>query len=66
MENIENIEIIQVKNVYGYVISQLKIDYEKKTYKKGSFRIGAHRTTKTKKEFYNIIENLKKLGFMEE
>lgn len=62
----ENIEIIQYKNSYGYVVLQLRIDYEKKTYKKGSFRIGAHKTTKTKKAFYNIIENLKKLGFMEE
>lgn len=62
----ENIEIIQYKNSYGYVVLQLRIDYKKKTYKKGSFKIGADKTTKTKKEFYNIIENLKKLGFMEE
>ena len=60
----ENIEIIQYKNNYGYVVLQLRIDYEKKTYKKGSFKIGARNTTK--KEFHNIIENLKKCGFVEE
>lgn len=56
--------IYQYKNKYNYVIKQLKIDYENKTYKVGSFTIGADKTV-TRKAFYEKIEELKKIGFEE-
>lgn len=62
----DEIKIIQLKNQFNYTVLQLKINYTKKTYKKGHFKIGADKTTKTKKEFHNIIENLKKCNFIEE
>lgn len=54
--------ILQCKNQFGYVIKQLKIDYDKKTFAVGSFRIGADKTI-TKKALSEKIEELKKLGF---
>lgn len=58
-------KILQCKNKYGYVVKQLKIDYDKKTFAIGSFRIGADITT-TKKAINEKIEELKILGFEEE
>lgn len=60
----DNIKIIQYKNKYNYTIRQLKIDYKTKIFQIGSFTIGADETT-TKKYFYNKIEELKKMGFLE-
>lgn len=62
----DEIKIIQLKNKFNYTILQLKINYTKKTYKKGHFKIGADKTIKIKKEFNNIIEHLKKCNFIEE
>ena len=61
----ENIKIIQYKNKFGYTNLQLKINYTNKTFQKGHFKIGADKTTKTKKEFFEIIEELKKMDFLE-
>lgn len=61
----ENIKIIQYKNKFGYTTLQLEINYKKKTYKKGHFKIGADKTTKTMKEFWEIVEDLKNCGFVE-
>lgn len=61
----ENIKIIQYKNKFGYTTLQLEINYTKKTYKKGHFKIGADKTTKTMKEFFEIIDNSKKCDFIE-
>lgn len=61
----EDIKTIQYKNKFGYTTLQLRINYTKKTYEKGHFKIGADKTTKTKKEFFEIIEDLKKCNFME-
>lgn len=61
----ENIKIIQYKNKFGYTSLQLEINYTKKTYKKGHFKIGADKTTKTMKEFWGIVEDLKNCGFVE-
>lgn len=61
----EGVKIIQYKNKFGYTTLQLEIDYTKKTYKKGHFKIGADKTTKTKKEFFEIIDDLKKCNFKE-
>jgi hypothetical protein len=61
----EEIKIIQYKNKFGYTTLQLEINYTKKTYKKGHFKIGADKTTKTMKEFFEIIDDLKKCNFTE-
>lgn len=61
----DNIKIIQYKNKFRYTTLQLKINYTKKTYQKGHFRIGADKTTKTMKEFFKIIDDLKLCGFLE-
>ena len=53
------------KNKYGYTKRQLKIDYDKKTYKVGSFVIRADKTV-TNKLISEKIEELKMLGFKEE
>lgn len=53
------------KNKYGYTKRQLKIDYDKKTYKVGSFKIMADKTV-TNKLIDEKIEELKMLGFKEE
>lgn len=60
-----NVEIIQYKNKFNYTVLQLKIDYTKKEYTKGHFKIGADKTTKTMKDFFNIIDMLKKSNFKE-
>lgn len=62
----EDIEIIQYKNKFGCTALQLQINYTKRTYKKGHFKIGADKTTKTMKEFWSIIDNLKRCNFIEE
>ena len=62
----DEIKIIQYKNKFGYTTLQLQINYTKRTYKKGHFKIGADKTTKTMKENWNIIDNLKKCNFIEE
>lgn len=46
------------KNEYGYIVTDLEIDYESKTYKVGE--------TKTTKIANQKIKELKKLGFKEE
>lgn len=56
--------ILQCKNQYGYVIKQLKIDYENKTFSVGSFTVGADKTI-TKKALNEKIEELKSLNFKE-
>jgi hypothetical protein len=56
--------VLQCKNQYGYVIKQLKIDYENKTFSIGSFTVGADKTI-TKKALNEKIEELKKLNFKE-
>lgn len=53
------------KNKYGYTKRQLRIDYDNKTYKVGSFTIGADKTV-TSKLIDEKIEKLKLLGFKEE
>lgn len=53
------------KNKYGYTKRQLRIDYDNKTYKVGSFTIGSDRTV-TSKLIDEKIEELKLLGFKEE
>lgn len=58
-------EFWQAKNKYGYTVLQLKIDYNKKTFSVGNFKIGANKTT-TKKAIYEKIEELKKLDFISE
>ena len=59
-----NKTILQCKNKYGYTVKQLLIDYEKKTFSVGSFRIGADKTI-TKKAITEKIEELRALGFAE-
>lgn len=54
--------ILQCKNQFNYVIKQLKIDYENKTFQIGDFTIGADKTI-TKKAMTEKIEELKKLHF---
>lgn len=61
----KDIKIIQYKNKFGYTTIQLKIDYLARTFQRGSFTIGADKTCKTMKEFWNIIDELKKLDFKE-
>jgi len=61
----EDIKILQYKNKFGYTPLQLEINYTQKAYKKGHFKIGADKTTKTMKEFFEIIDDLKKYGFRE-
>ena len=61
----EEIKIIQYKNKFGYTTLQLEINYTQRTYKKGHFKIGADKTTKTMKEFFEIIDDLKKCNFKE-
>lgn len=56
--------ILQCKNQFGYIIKQLKIDYDKKTFAVGSFKIGADKTI-TKKALNEKIEELKSLNFKE-
>ena len=53
------------KNKYGYTKRQLKIDYDKKTYKVGNFVIRADKNI-TNKLINEKIEELKLLGFKEE
>ena len=53
------------KNKYGYTKRQLRIDYDNKTYKVGSFTIGSDKTV-TSKLIDEKIEELKMLGFKEE
>lgn len=60
-----NIQILGYKNKYNVTTMQLKIDYDKKIFSIGSFTIINDKTLKTKKEFYNKIEELKKLNFKE-
>lgn len=60
----KNEMILQCKNQFGYIIKQLKIDYDKKTFAVGSFRIGADKTI-TKKALNEKIEELKRLDFKE-
>ena len=50
------------KNKYGYTTMQLKIDYDKKTYEVGSFKICADKKV-TKRQINEKIEELKMLGF---
>lgn len=57
-------KILQCKNKYGYVVKQLKIDYDKKTFAVGSFTIGADATV-SRKLINEKIEELKILGFIE-
>lgn len=61
----DEIKIIQYKNKFGYTTLQLRINYTNKTYEKGHFKIGADKTTKTKKEFFEIMDDLKKCDFKE-
>lgn len=65
MNKMEEIKIIQYKNKFGYIALQLEINYTNKTYKIGHFKIGADKTTKTMKEFFAIIDHLKKCNFIE-
>lgn len=58
----ENIMILQYKNKYNYTIKQLKINYSKKMFEVGQFKIGADKTV-TKKAFNEKIEDLKKINF---
>lgn len=60
-----NIQILGYKNKYNITTMQLKIDYDKKIFSIGSFTIINDKTLKTKKEFYNKIEELKMLNFKE-
>lgn len=60
-----NIQILGYKNKYNITTMQLKIDYDKKTFSIGSFTIINDKILKTKKEFYNKIEELKKLNYKE-
>lgn len=60
-----NIKILGYKNKYNITTMQLKIDYDKKTFSIGSFTIINDKILKTKKEFYNKIEELKKLNYKE-
>lgn len=60
-----NIKILGYKNKYNITTMQLKIDYDKKTFSIGNFTIINDKILKTKKEFYNKIEELKKLKFKE-
>lgn len=53
------------KNKYGYTKRQLKIDYDKKTYKVGNFVMRADKII-TNKLINEKIEELKLLGFKEE
>ena len=53
------------KNKYGYTKRQLKIDYDNKTYKVGSFTISADKNVSSKL-IDEKIEELKILGFKEE
>lgn len=62
----KDIKIIQYKNKFGYTTIQLKINYVNKTFKRGSFTIGADKTCKTMKEFFGTIDELKKVGFKED
>ena len=53
------------KNKYGYTKRQLRIDYDNKTYKVGSFTMGSDKTVSSKL-IDEKIEELKMLGFKEE
>ena len=53
------------KNKYGYTKRQLRIDYDNKTYKVGSFTMGSDKTVSSKL-IDEKIEELKRLGFKEE
>lgn len=57
--------ILGCKNKYGYTKRQLRIDYDNKTYKVGSFKIIADKKV-TDKLIDEKIEELKILGFKEE
>ena len=59
------IAIWACKNKYGYTKRQLRIDYDNKTYKVGSFTMGSDKTV-TSKLIDEKIEELKMLGFKEE
>ena len=59
------IAIWACKNKYGYTKRQLKIDYDNKTYKVGSFTMVADKNV-TSKLIDEKIEELKCLGFKEE
>lgn len=59
------IAIWACKNKYGYTKRQLRIDYDNKTYKVGSFTIGADKNVSSKL-IDEKIEELKILGFKEE
>ncbi len=52
------------KNKYGYTKRQLRIDYDNKTYKVGSFTISADKNVSSKL-IDEKIEELKILGFEE-
>lgn len=56
--------ILGCKNKYGYTVKQLKIDYNNKTYKVGSFVIKADKII-TQKEMNKMIETLSFLEFKE-
>ena len=57
--------ILGCKNKYGYTKRQLRIDYDNKTYKVGSFTISADKNVSSKL-IDEKIEQLKILGFKEE
>lgn len=52
------------KNSYGITVKQLKIDYEKKTFQVGSFTMFNDKIV-SRKRFYELIEEYKKLGLKE-
>lgn len=52
------------KNSYGITVKQLKVDYNTKTYQVGSFTMRNDKTI-TRKQFYELIEEYKKLGLKE-
>lgn len=57
--------ILGCKNKYGYTKRQLRIDYDNKAYKVGSFTISADKNVSSKL-IDEKIEELKILGFKEE
>lgn len=58
-----DIRYLSCKNKYGYTVKQLMIDYEKRTYSVGSFKI--MKANSTLKNINERIEELKKSGFRE-
>lgn len=60
-----SVQYYGTRNVYGYDLQQMRIDYENKQFAVGHFTHLSKSEYITQKAFRNKIDELKKLGFTE-